>query len=65
MVSEFGLSLSLSLFSFVFFFFFGGFAYLFYRECLALEEKKKGQKPFEKGIEDAETILLSVRGSFG
>ena len=36
MVSEFGLSLSLSLF-----FFFGGFAYLFYRECLALEEKKR------------------------
>ena len=42
MVSEFGLSLSLSLFSFFFFFFFlGGFAYLFYRECLALEEKKR------------------------
>ena len=59
MVSEFGLSLSLSLF------FFWWIRIFVLQRMLGIRGKKKGQKPFEKGIEDAETILLSVRGSFG
>ena len=58
-------SLSLSLFSFVFFFFFWWIRIFVLQRMLGIRGKKKGQKPFEKGIEDAETILLSVRGSFG
>ena len=66
MVSEFGLSLSLSFFLFFFFFFFFWWIRIFVlQRMLGIRGKKKGQKPFEKGIEDAETILLSVRGSFG